>query len=88
MNPENLFNPDIGIYVIGINYIESKLPKKGQYGPMKEAFCNYEMRGKEWEREAFITIFDKGKINLQQKIGLRIKGAFTRNNPGKTQDTI
>ena len=42
------------------------------------------MKGKEWERESFITIFDKGDINLQQKVGLRIKGAITRLSPSKS----
>ena len=84
-NPENLFNPDIGIYVIGTEYHEdSKVPKKRKYNPGKQVKCNYENRGKEWEREAFITIFNKGEIDIQQKIGIRIKGAFTRNNPGKS----
>ena len=42
------------------------------------------MKGKEWERESFITIFDKGELNLQQKVGLRIKGAYTRMYPSKS----
>jgi len=42
------------------------------------------MKGKEWERETFMTIFDKGDINVQQKIGLRIKGAITRLSPSKS----
>ena len=31
------------------------------------------MRGSEWEREAFLTIFDKSEIILQQNIGIRVK---------------
>ena len=88
-NPENLFDPDIGIYVTGTMYQEEK--KKAEEegrdfgrGGFGRANCNYRMKGKEWEREAFVTIFDKGEIHLQQKMGLRIKGAFTRNEPGKS----
>ena len=41
------------------------------------------MRGKEWEREATVTIFEKGEKILEQNLGIRIKGASTRNNAGK-----
>lgn len=46
--------------------------------------CNYFMHGKEWEREASITIFEKGKVLVSQNMGIRIKGDSTRNNPGKS----
>ena len=42
------------------------------------------MHGKEWEREASITIFEKGKVLVSQNMGIRIKGDSTRNNPGKS----
>ena len=90
-DPENLFDPDIGIYVTGTMYQEAKKKREEKQAEGGDRFmpwgmnnCNYLMKGKEWERDAFITIFDKGKIHLQQKIGIRIKGAFTRNNPGKS----
>ena len=50
----------------------------------KNGKCNYFMKGKEWEREAFVTIFEKGEKIVQQKMGIRIKGASTRTNPGKS----
>ena len=71
-NPENLFDPEIGIYVTGTMYLENK--KR----------CNYKMKGKDWERESFVTIFEKGEIILQQNLGIRIKGTATRKNPGKS----
>ena len=80
-NPENLFDPDFGIYVVGTKYYESKTKEEGDEF---NHYCNYYMKGKEWEREAFVTIFDKGEINIQQKMGIRIKGAFTRNYPAKS----
>ena len=46
--------------------------------------CNYYMRGSEWEREAFLTIFDKGEVCVQQNIGLRVKGRASRNHPQKS----
>ena len=89
-NPENLFDPDIGIYVTGTMFYEEKKKREEEGGGNGRGWgfmrfpCNYRMKGKEWEREAFVTIFDKGEIHLQQKIGLRIKGAYTRNEPGKS----
>ena len=50
----------------------------------KRTRCNYYMRGSEWEREAFLIIFDKGEICVQQNIGLRVKGRASRNHPQKS----
>ena len=86
-NPENLFDPDYGIYVTGTQYQNWK--KSPQYNPGqnpwdKKGTCNYYSRGPEWEREAYVTFFEKGKVVLEQNIGIRLKGASTRNNPGKS----
>ena len=74
-NPENLFDPDIGIYVTGTMYQEWK--KSDEYDPNenlwdKNGKCNYYMRGKEWEREATVTIFEKGEKIVEQNLGIRI----------------
>ena len=50
----------------------------------KSSKCNFFMKGKEWEREASFTLFDKGEIIIQQNIGIRVKGAATRNSPQKS----
>ena len=86
-NPKNLFDPEIGIYVTGQMYLDWK--KSDDYDPKRSPWdkngeCNFFQRGKLWEREAFVTIFDKGEKIVQQNMGLRIKGASTRNNPGKS----
>ena len=86
-NPDNLFNPDYGIYVTGNQYQNWK--KSPEFDPNqnpwdKNGICNYYSRGSEWEREASVTFFEKGKVVIEQNIGLRIKGASTRNNPGKS----
>lgn len=86
-NPENLFDPEIGIYVTGNQYLNWK--KSDKYDPNINPYhpdnkCNYFMHGKEWEREASITIFEKGKVLVSQNMGIRIKGDSTRNNPGKS----
>ena len=86
-NPENLFDPDIGIYVTGTMY--QNWIKSGEYDPLikpwdEESKTNYYMKGKDWEREASVTIFDKGEIIVEQNMGIRIKGGSTRNNPAKS----
>ena len=86
-NPENLFDPDTGIYVTGTQYINWK--NSPEYDPIINPYhpdnkCNYFMSGKEWEREASITIFEKGKLIVNQNMGIRIKGDSTRNSPGKS----
>ena len=63
--------------------------KSEEYDPKqspwdKNGKCKYFMKGKEWEREALVTIFDKGEKIVQQNMGIRIKGASTRTNPGKS----
>ena len=86
-DPENLFSPDFGIYVTGTMYQEWK--NSDEYDPQqklwdKDSKCNFFMKGSDWEREAFFTIFDKGEIILQQNVGIRIKGGATRNYPAKS----
>ena len=87
-NPDNLFDPEYGIYVAGNQYQEA-LRKAIENNETKTfnpryAGSNFQMKGKEWERESFLTIFDKGDINVQQTVGLRIKGAITRLYPAKS----
>ena len=86
-SPENLFDPDFGIYVSGNQFQEAKkkaMEEGVQRFDARKAGSNFQMKGKEWERESFVTIFDKGDINLQQTVGLRIKGAYTRMYPCKS----
>ena len=91
-DPSNLFDPDIGIYVSGTKAYEERKKNegrggrdgRGEWGRGNQVKANYQNKGKEWEREVFVTIFDKGEIYLQQKMGIRIKGAATRNSPGKS----
>ena len=86
-DPENLFDAEKGIYVTGNQFIKWK--NSENYNPRKNVWdlnnkCNYFMRGAEWEREASITIFEKGTILLEQNLGIRIKGSSTRNTPCKS----
>ena len=87
-NPENLFDPEFGIYVSGNMYQEAwrravENNETDKFIP-RWAGSNFQQKGKDWERETFMTIFDKGDINIQQKVGLRIKGAVSRLSASKS----
>ena len=45
---------------------------------------NFYMKGSDWEREAVLTIFDKGEVVVQQNVGIRIKGNYSRIVPQKS----
>ena len=84
-NPDNLFGADKGIYVTGNQFIE--YIKNGGTPPfpwMPNDVCNFFMKGSEWEREAYIEIFEKGNLSIQENVGIRIKGSSTRNSPEKS----
>ena len=83
-NPDNLFGSEKGIYVTGDQYIE--YIKNGGTPPypwMPNNVCNFFMKGSEWEKEAYIEIFEKGSLSVQENVGIRIKGSSTRNSPQK-----
>ena len=85
--PDNLFSPEIGIYVTGNSYQEWK--KSENYTANIRAWdpqtqCNFVKKGKEWEREAVMTFIEKGEITLQQNVGIRVKGAATRSYASKS----
>ena len=86
-NPENLFDPDQGIYVVGSGYFE-EIKKKNisERMRMREimSMSNFYKEGPEWEKETNIAIFEKGKISLQQNMGIKIRGFSTRMQPGKS----
>ena len=86
-DPDNLFSPDYGIYVTGTMYQEWK--KSPDFIPGlthgdERLKANFYMRGSDWEREALLTIFDKGEAVVQQNVGIRIKGNYSRIVPQKS----
>ena len=86
-DPDNLFDKDKGIYVAGQQYVDWK--KSPQYNPRKSEWdtdnvANFFSKGKDWEREASITYFDGGEMGFSQNMGIRIKGASTRNSQTKS----
>jgi len=86
-DPANLFDPDKGIYVTGNQYLKWK--NSSSYDPKKSVWdtdnvSNFFCHGKDWEREATITVFSNGENIAEQNMGIRIKGASTRNTAQKS----
>ena len=53
-------------------------------GNVWEIPANYLMRGRDWERPASFTLFDNGEKVLEQNVGIRIKGNYSRSLPQKS----
>jgi len=86
-DPSNLFDKDKGLYVCGQQYLNWK--NSGNYKPNKSEWdsdnvANFYSKGKEWERDASISIFRNGKEELNQDVGIRLKGQSTRNHQTKS----
>ncbi len=45
---------------------------------------NYTQKGKEWEREATMQVFEDGQLAASQNVGIRIHGGATRSYPQKS----
>lgn len=78
-DPDSLFDDSNGIYVLGDTFEkyceENDWTEKSYYS----WYGNYSMRGKEWEREAYIQVFDEQKkLVLSQTVGMRIQGGASR----------
>lgn len=48
------------------------------FGREKGIWTNYEESGREWERPANMQIFSSGKLDVDQNIGIRIHGGYSR----------
>ena len=79
-DPDNLFDSKNGIYVAGDKYRQylstTKDPEElsWAYRP-----ANYREKGRKWEREANMTVWDaNGNLVLTKDIGIRTQGGWTR----------
>ena len=85
-DPDNLFDADRGIMVLGNLFMEYK--KSGKYDPDKpfdfHKECNYCSKGSDWEREVSMSFFVNGELTIDQNVGIRIKGQSTRDMPQKS----
>ncbi len=82
-DPDNLFDPDKGIYVVGKKWDWNNNDVWAEDSD-PATMRNYHGRGKAWEREASITIFENGNAVVEQNMGIRIKGSSTRNTAQKS----
>ncbi len=78
---DNLFGYENGIYVPGQIYDIWKRNNKEvvryENGTIP---TNYNQKGKEWEREAHIEVFEtNGKRVIAQNVGVRVSGGYSRN---------
>lgn len=77
-DPDNLFDYDTGIYVVGRTYDEmfdEAMSKRHWW----QWAANYHQRGPEWERVGNIQIFDaERELLLDQECGIRIQGGGSR----------
>ncbi|SHE79233.1 Fn3 associated [Marinitoga hydrogenitolerans DSM 16785] len=76
-NPENLFDYNKGIYVLGKTF-------KYDNESSEEFKGNFHQNGKKWERRVHIEFFDKGKLMYADDMGVRIHGGFTASFPLKS----
>ncbi len=77
-DPDNLFNYESGIYVLGKDYDEYMLEDGSSENDLWTP-ANYRRRGKKSEREGHIEVWDEnGNEILNRQIGMRIHGSTTR----------
>ena len=81
-NPDNLFDFDRGIYVLGKTFDDTLVEGAG-VPPAIANFGNwagnYKNKGSQWEREAHICFFDTERnLTLSGDFGIRIQGGASR----------
>lgn len=83
-NPDDFFNPETGLYVVGAEYERQHLAAE-ETGEDVTIEPNYKKSGKSSEREGNIEIYNADKTPLlKQKVGMRIHGESTRLLPQKS----
>ena len=81
-NPDNLFDFESGIYVLGKTFNDTVVEGAG-VPPAIDNFGNwagnYKNKGSQWEREAHICFFDTARnLTLSGNFGIRIQGGASR----------
>lgn len=80
-DPANLFDYEKGIYVLGKTYDESDTAQREKKTPLSYRFwpANYTQKGRAWEREASVTLFDADRqILFSGRAGIRTQGQAGR----------
>jgi len=82
LDEEHFFDYENGIYVAGKDFDDWRLEN-----PTSDALwsnANYKRSGDETEKKAHFSFFENGNEIINQNIGLRIHGGFTRISPNKS----
>ena len=82
IDEDGFYDYENGIYVAGVDFDQWRLAN-----PDSDAFfaeANYKRSGSSTEKNANFSFFKEGNTILNQDIGLRINGGFTRNFPSKS----
>lgn len=78
-NPEGLFSDENGIYVPGNTWKLNKEKALNNDVDVRYAPANYNMRGKNWRRDAKATLFDEnGRCLYDEDITINIRGGTSR----------
>lgn len=82
-DPDNLFDYETGIYVLGHTYDEYIKENLENFGTFEEDWwswnANYFQEGFEWERAANIQLFDSERnLLIDKNCGIRIQGGASR----------
>ena len=84
-DPDNLFDYEKGIYVYGkIHDDWLKDPSADHSLRSWEQPANYTLDGKESERPAYMTVFEKGEATYSVPLGIRVHGGATRSAAQKS----
>ncbi|MDD2984920.1 CotH kinase family protein [Flavobacterium sp.] len=82
LDESQFFNYDNGIYVAGKDFDDWRLENPD--GDAVWADANYKQKGEITEKKANLSFFENGNEILNQDIGIRLNGNFTRISPNKS----
>lgn len=82
-DPDGLYNAKSGIYVAGDVFSEWR--QNNPNGTLDGSTpANFNQRGREWEREAHVDLFNSEKLEFSADVGVRIHGGWSRNSQQKS----
>lgn len=85
VNPDDFFNKETGLYVVGEEYERQRRAVEDGIVEDVSVEPNYKKEGKRSEREGFIEIYNADRTSLlKQKVGVRVHGDSTRRLPQKS----
>ena len=88
-DPYSLFDNEYGIYVTGSAYdawYQKEYTRVGAHRPIDATdapTANFFRKGREWERESNLEVFESTQLVLNQPVGIRIQGNASRDSADK-----